>query len=317
MFVAMRILLMLLGVSMLAQCALAQNIKDDGRGSASFDRSVDVGGGRRLHINCSGLNFEGNPAVVLESGAGNASSIWNRVLPEVAKFTRVCTYDRAGLGSSDPVPAPRTIVAVAEDLHTLLVNAKVTGPYILVGHSLGGILIRLYASDYPAEVVGMVLVDSAHEDEPDRGLALIPHETLLGMLKQAQPDDLVPQSAERIDSCSIRALMNALNWHSDIPLIVLTQGRPYGPNMVAVPSIAPQAYQLHLALQRDLVRRSSRSRQVIAKKSGHDIHQDQPELVIAAIGQVVNEIKTTAGKRRQSPPARQRRHNKSFERTAR
>jgi hypothetical protein len=112
-------------------------------------------------------------------------------------------------------------------------------------------------------------------------------------------------------------LMNALNWHSDIPLIVLTQGRPYGPDMVAVPSIAPKAYQLHLALQRDLVRRSSRGQQVIAKKSGHAVHQDQPELVIDAIRQVVKEVKTIEGRRRQSPLARHRRHNKSFERTAR
>lgn len=289
MFVALRILLTLLCVSTFARCALAQ-VKDAGRGDASFDKLVNIGGGRRLQINCSGKNFEGSPTVLLESGAGNDSSVWNRVQPEVAKFTRVCSYDRAGLGSSDPVPAPRTIVALTEDLHSLL--EKVTGPYILVGHSLGGILSRLYASYYPAEVVGMVLVDSAHEDEPDRALALIPSETLKEILKQAKPGDLVVQTAERIDNGSVRALMNALNWHSDIPLIVLTQGRPYGPDMVAVPSIAPKAYQLHLALQRDLVRRSSRGRQVIAKKSGHAIHQDQPELVIDAIRQVSKEVRT-------------------------
>jgi pimeloyl-ACP methyl ester carboxylesterase len=317
MFVAIRILLILLGVSVFAQCALAQHIKDEGGGSASFDKLVDVGGGRRLHINCSGMNVAGGPTVVLEAGAGNDSSVWHPVQSEVAKFTRVCAYDRAGLGSSDPVPAPRTIVALIQELHALLGNAKVTGSYILVGHSLGGILVRLYASYYPAEVVGMVLVDSAHEDEPDRGLALIPPDTLKEMLKQAKPEDLVVRTAERIDNGSIRALMNALNWHSDIPLIVLTQGRPYGPDMVAVPSIAPKAYQLHLALQRDLVHRSSRGRQVIAKKSGHAIHQDQPELVMDAIRQVGKEVKTMEGRRRQSPPARHGRHNKSFERTAR
>ena len=235
---------------------------------------------------------------MLESGAGNAAAVWARVQPEVAKFARVCAYDRAGLGGSDPVNAPRTIVALTEDLHALLVNAKVTGPYVLVGHSLGGILVRLYASYYPAEVAGMVLVDSAHEDEPDRGMALIPHDALKGMLKQATPEDLSPRSAERIDGCSIRQLMNALNWHGDIPLVVLTQGRPYGTDMVAVPSIAPQAYQLHLELQRDLVRRSPRGKQVMAEKSGHGIHQDQPELVIDAIRQVIKEVKITKGTRR-------------------
>lgn len=301
MFVASRILLTLLCASAFAHCVLAQGKVEE---RASFDKLVNVDGGRRLHINCSGMNFEGSPTVVLESGAGNDASVWNRVQPEVAKFTRVCSYDRAGLGGSDPVPELRTIVALTEDLHALLVNAKVTGPYILVGHSLGGILVRLYASYYPAEIVGMVLVDSAHEDEPDRALALIPPEALKEMLRQAKPGDLVVQTAERIDNGSIRTLMNALNWRGDIPLIVLTQGRPYGPDTVAVPSIAPKAYQLHLELQRDLVRLSSRGRQVIAKKSGHGIHQDQPELVIDAIRQVAKEVKTPARKRKQSQSAR-------------
>ncbi len=288
---------MLFCISTFASDTLAQREKHDGRGSAALDALVDVGGGRKLHINCTGTSLSGIPTVVLESGAGNDSSVWNRVQPEVSKFTRVCSYDRAGLGTSDPVPAPRTIVAVTEDLHTLLLNSKVNGPYILVGHSLGGILVRLYASYYPAEVAGMVLVDSSHEDEPDRGIALIPRETLKEILRQSKPSDLVPQVPERIDTCSIRALMNALNWHSDIPLIVLTQGRPYGPDMVAVPSIAPKAYQLHLALQRDLMRRSPRARQMIAKKSGHMIHQDEPELIIDAIRQVVKD-KTTGGRRK-------------------
>ena len=286
-----RIVLTFLFAGVFTHCALAQNKSDTGPAPASFDRLVEVGGGRRLHINCSGVVAGGGPTVVLESGAGNAASVWDRVQPEVAKFTRVCSYDRAGLGSSDPVPAPRTIVALTEDLHSLLVNAKVSGPYVLVGHSLGGILVRLYASYYPREVAGMVLVDSAHEDEPDRGMALIPPDMLKEMLKQARPEDLMLRSAERIDGCSIRAVMNALNWRGEIPLIVLTQGQPYGPDMVVIPSIAAEAYRLHLALQRELVSRSPRGRQVIAEKSGHLIHQDQPELVITAIREVIEESK--------------------------
>jgi pimeloyl-ACP methyl ester carboxylesterase len=286
-----RMLLTFLFTGALTQCAFAQNENDVARAPASFDRLVGVGGGRRLHIVCSGTGSVAGPTVVLESGAGNAASVWGRVQPELGKFARVCAYDRAGLGSSDPVAAPRTIVALTEDLHSLLVNAKVPGPYILVGHSLGGILVRLYASYYPGEVAGMVLVDSSHEDEPDRGMALIPPDTLKEMLKQGGPEDLAPRSAERIDGCSIRAVMNALSWHGTIPLVVLTQGRPYGPDMVAVPSIASEAYRLHLALQRELAGRSPRGRQVIAEKSSHLIHQDQPELVIAAIREVIEESK--------------------------
>lgn len=303
---ALRVLLISLFSSTFAQFALAQGVADEGRGSASFDKLVDVGGGRRLRVNCSGMKFEGGPTVVLESGGGNDSSVWNRVQPEVARFTRVCSYDRAGLGGSDPVPAPRTIVALTEDLHSLLENAKVAGPYILVGHSMGGILSRLYASYYPAEIGGMVLVDSAHEDEPDRALALIPSRTLKDILKQAKPGDLEVQTAERVDNGSVRALMNALNWHSDIPLIVLTQGKPYGPDMVAVPSIAPKAYQLHLALQRNLARRSPKGRQIIAKNSGHFIHQDQPELVIDAIRQLFKKVRTMGRRRKQSTPVPRR-----------
>ena len=289
MFVTIRILLFFLSAISFAQCVMAQNLKNEVQDSSSFDKLVDVGGGRKLHITCSGMNIAGSPTVLLEAGAGNPASIWNRVQPEVAKFTRVCSYDRAGLGSSAPVPAPRTIVALTEDLHTLLGSAKVTGPYVMVGHSLGGILVRLYASYYPAEVAGMVLVESSHEDEPDRSMALIPADTLKEMLKQAKPEDLVLRSAERIDNCSIRPLMNALNWHGDIPLIVLTQGKPYGPDMVAVPTIAPKAYQLHLDLQRELASRSPKGKQIMAGKSGHFIHQDEPELVIAAIRQIIEQ----------------------------
>jgi pimeloyl-ACP methyl ester carboxylesterase len=260
----------------------------------TFDKLVDVGGGRRLHVKCSGERREGTPTVLLESGAGHGASVWERVQPEVSKFARVCAYDRAGLGTSDPAGAPRTVVALAEDLRAMLSNAKVSGPYVLVGHSLGGMLARVYASYYPSEVAGMVLVDSAHEDEPDRAVALTPPDVLKEMLKQARPEDLTPRAAEPIDGCSIRTLMNALDWHADVPLVVLTQGIPYGPDMVAVPSMAPKVYQLHLELQRELAGRSPRGRQVVAAKSGHAVHQDQPGLVVAAIREVVE----ASGKRK-------------------
>jgi pimeloyl-ACP methyl ester carboxylesterase len=281
----------------LVQCAAAQGPKSAAGGPPQLQPRVDVGG-RRLQINCSGASAAGGPTVVLESGFGHSSSAWARVQPEVAKFARVCSYDRAGLGGSDPAPAPRTAVAFTEDLHALLSNAKVPGPYVLVGHSLGGILARLYASYYPAEVAGMVLVDSAHEDEPDRGLALIPADTLKQMLKGAKPEDLVIRTpGESLDHCSLRGLMNALHWRADIPLVVLTQGLPYRPEDYPDPSLAPKYYQLHLELQRDLVRRSARGRQVMAEKSGHLIHQDQPELVVNAIRQVVEELKAKGGGR--------------------
>lgn len=287
--VVRKIPLLMLCVAVSVRCGAAQSPDAGTARPPQPGARVDVGG-RRLHIHCSGA--AGGPTVVLEAGFGNSSSTWNRVQPEVAKFARVCSYDRAGLGGSDPAPAPRTVVAFTEDLHALLVNGKVPGPYVLVGHSLGGILARLYATYYPAEVAGMVLVDSAHEDEPDRGLALIPPDTLKQMLKGARPEDLVVRSPdESLDHCSLRGLMNALNWRGDIPLVVLTQGLPYRPEDYSNPSLAPKYYQLHLEMQRDLVSRSPRGRQVVAEKSGHFIHQDQPELVVNAIRQVLEEVK--------------------------
>jgi pimeloyl-ACP methyl ester carboxylesterase len=122
---------------------------------------VDVGG-YRLHINCQG---EGGPTVVIEAAGGDSSLSWDQVRQEVAKFTRVCTYDRAGLGWSERSPKSRTAQNVVEELHSLLTQGGVEGPYVLVGHSIGGPYVRLYAHEYPDEVVGMVLVDASHEEQ--------------------------------------------------------------------------------------------------------------------------------------------------------
>ena len=122
---------------------------------------VDIGG-YRLHINCQGCD-QGPcpPTVVLE--AAEFSLSWDLVQPEVAKFAKVCSYDRAGLGWSERGPNPRTAGNILQELHALLQGAGVEPPYVLVGHSKGGLFVRLYAHQYPKEVVGMVLVDAAHE----------------------------------------------------------------------------------------------------------------------------------------------------------
>ena len=116
---------------------------------------VDVGG-HQLHICATG---RGSPTVVLDSGFPGSSLSWTYVQPEVARFTRACSYDRAGLGWSDAGPMPRTTRQIVEELHALLRNAQVKGPYVLVGHSFGTFTVRLYASTYPDEVAGIVLLD--------------------------------------------------------------------------------------------------------------------------------------------------------------
>ncbi|WP_027483081.1 alpha/beta fold hydrolase [Deinococcus pimensis] len=125
---------------------------------------VDVGG-YRLHLDCRG---SGDTTVVLEAGNGANSLYWALVQPELAKTTRVCAYDRAGYGWSDVSPKPRTTSVLVNELHTLLRAGKVPGPYVLVGHSLGGVIVRQYAYRYPRDVKALVLVDSATEGQKDR-----------------------------------------------------------------------------------------------------------------------------------------------------
>ena len=272
----------------IGQCTWAQRNATDVHQSRWAEKLVDVGG-RRLYVKCSGEARNRMPVVVMDAGMGNASDVWSFVQPEVSQFARVCSYDRAGMGKSDRAPRTHTSADIVNDLHNLLINADINPPYVLVGHSLGGMNARLYASKYPNEVVGMVLVDSAHEDENDRMLALLPPE----IKKNAKPEDMIIRTAEDIDFNSSTAQVRAANWHSDIPLIVLTRGSAtFNPNDYAVPAVAPKFEELRLELQKELVRRSSRGKQIIAEKSGHNIHRDQPEIVGEAIRQVLEEAKS-------------------------
>jgi pimeloyl-ACP methyl ester carboxylesterase len=126
-------------------------------------RMIDVGG-HRLYIECTG---SGGPAVILQAGLGASSSSWAGIAPAVASTTTVCTYDRAGHGRSDEAAAPQDGIALATDLHTLLERAGVAGPYVIVGHSSGGPYVRVFAAQYPDEVVGMVLLDAQPADAFD------------------------------------------------------------------------------------------------------------------------------------------------------
>jgi pimeloyl-ACP methyl ester carboxylesterase len=139
---------------------------------------VDVGG-HRLHLWCTG---QGSPTVVLETGLGATSSAWALVQPAVASSTRTCAYDRAGLGWSQPGPEPRDARHIATELHSLLQRAAVAGPYVLVGHSNGGLYARMYAGMYPSDVAGIVLVEATPSDlltrlpEARADIAALPHQ---------------------------------------------------------------------------------------------------------------------------------------------
>lgn len=138
--------------------------KLDERAYPPSGQMVDVGG-YRLHLQSMG---SGGPTVVLDAGMGNIGLDWGLVQPEIAKFTRVVSYDRAGNGWSERGLGPRTSLQIVQELHTLLHKAQIPGPYIIVGHSFGGANAQLFAAVYPEEVAGIVLVDACHEEQEKR-----------------------------------------------------------------------------------------------------------------------------------------------------
>jgi pimeloyl-ACP methyl ester carboxylesterase len=261
--------------------ATGQTPGAQGSQSAVGDALVDIGG-RRLHVSCMGT---GSPTVILEAGLGDSSETWKAVQPAVAGFTRVCGYDRAGKGTSDPDPRPefRTSRVIVDDLSRLLRAAPISGPYVLVGHSLGGAHIRLYASRFPKDVVAMVLVDASHEDQFARF-------TATGF---SLPLPVAGQNSERADMLASLAEVGEAKWRADIPLVVLSHGQKVAN---AVPNITDeQAARIEnawLELQRELASRSPQGRLVIAQKSGHYVQVEEPELVTQAIRDVVGAVRS-------------------------
>jgi pimeloyl-ACP methyl ester carboxylesterase len=238
---------------------------------------VDVGG-HQLYINCAG---KGAPAVVLEAGLDSGSEAWDSVKPGVAEFTRVCSYDRAGVGQSEAGPKPRTSQNIVDDLHRLLSNAGVRGPYVLVGHSFGGMNVRLYAAQHPEEVAGVVLVDSLHPDSLSRIREVLGENAWGKIAGQTNEND------EGVDLIQSSAQVGAARTLGATPLVVLTAGRRVAAPFSTSPHIAARLEQLWLELQDDLPGLSSNSTHIIANRSGHCIQCDEPQLVVDAIRQLV------------------------------
>ena len=249
-------------------------------------------GGRTWWLSCVG---SGTPTVVLEAGHTEGADTWRQVQPQVAAFTRVCSYDRAGVGRSGPVPAraaDRSATDVAGDLATLLGTADERGPFVLVGHSLGGPLVRVFAARVPTEVVGMVLIDAVNEREFS---AL---DSLLTPAQRAEGAGMRPMSPEHFDIEGVlrQAAQTArpLSW----PLIVVARGRPLSANEIPpswTPAQRQRREQLRRTLQRELAALSPTGTLIFADSSGHHVHHDQPHLVVSAIRQLVETARRARG----------------------
>lgn len=235
----------------------------------------------RLHIDCAG---EGSPTVILDAGLGGTSRAWITIQPRVATFTRVCAYDRAGLGASGPGSGPRTSQRIVDELRTALTRSGVDGPYVLVGHSFGGFNTMLYACRYPEEVAGMVLLDAPHQDV---------HPRFAAVLSEEQREELyepLRSNPEGVDILASAAEIRAAGRLPDIPAIVLMAGRGVYPD--GWPSLTLD--RIWRELQESIASRLPRGRLIVAERSGHFIQRDQPDLVVDAIRQVTEAARERA-----------------------
>lgn len=258
--------------------------------------SIDLGG-RYLAFNESG---SGAPAVVLETGLGAEAAEWAAVQQTLERSTRVVSYDRAGRGSSDPVAPGRPASALASDLAGLLQLAHVPPPYLLVGHSFGGLLVRLYAHRYPQNVAGIVLVDSLHEDQFDVFGARFPPQL------PGEPPVLAQQrafweggwrraesNAEGIDLPASVAEGREVRCLGSVPLHVITAGS-FLHNPLVPTERRPELQRCWERLQRGLLGLSSASRYTLVPESGHFIQREQPQVVSRVIEGMLSELREAA-----------------------
>jgi len=278
-------------------------------------RLIDIGG-RRLHLLCAG-NVSDH-TVVIEAGSGNDVTLWQGILGRVSRFTHVCAYDRAGLGWSDPVSGPRSFDDRARDLHSLLQHADIAGPYILVGHSYGGYVVRRFAAAYPQSVAGIILIDSPDEVWPFAAEGLLDAQTIgaqewwrglavqFGLLRLAtrlfpvrfDPLKGVPdeargeQMALYLRSSRHFAITDEMTAYKAVPPEERSPGgfgRLADMPLVVVsrgwndPATGDQVYPEWEEAQKRLTCLSTNSVHIVAARSGHMIQFTEPGVIISAI----------------------------------
>lgn len=331
---AVRILVGLIGLLVLLVIAGAI-VEQVARARARHDfpppgRLVDIGAGRTMHIDCRGKGF---PIVVLEAGLDTAGSLsWSAVQDQIASTTRVCAYDRAGVSWSQPKSGIHDADAVNQDLHALLQAAGEKGPYVLVGHSLGGPYIMNYTRHWPAEVAGLVFVDASHPDQVarlkgvmpeansgDGGLKLMAATEWMGWARFAKGESQPNQPAHAaaasraLSPPSIKAAVaeeeaiastfneaGKLRTLGDRPIVVLTAMKPFPAALrKQVGMSEAQEAEMHKrwkALQDEEAAWSTRSRHELVPDSTHYIQFGRPDLVIKAVDEVVGEVRADQAK---------------------
>jgi len=280
----------------------------------------------KLHLYCTGT---GSPTVILEAAAQSSSLDWGYVQPPIAQLTRVCSYDRAGFGWSelDTGTQPRTAQREANELHSLLLEAGEQGPYVLVGASYGGHIVRLFAHDYPEQVSGVVLVDTRPEKlfsipaiqqqarsafGPMRVIVFLGELGLSRPLIATIPEKMIPSAAVPLYKShpgSYEIVFQHKLWYAsyaedqaletsdaqvaaigpmgNTPLIVIRHGKPWTMFSSLPPQEAEEGEQKWQAFQEEIARQSSAGQIIVAEASGHGIQVEQPAIIVEAVQQLL------------------------------
>ncbi|MBN8203494.1 alpha/beta fold hydrolase [Bacillus sp. NTK034] len=226
----------------------------------------------KLYAKLVGEN-NGKPTVIMDAGYGDFSKAWNSVLREISMLSSVLIYDRAGLGKSESSSNPRTSREMVKELKELLSEAKIKPPYILVGHSFGGVNMRMFATEYANEVCGLVLIDSTPEDYKERFLPTMSQDFQQAYNKQFVYEGNYGEFMESLKQ--LKDTRQKLN----VPLIVLSAGKKAHYSM--------ESQKLWNEMQREMLEISSDGELVIAENSAHYIQNDEPEVVVCAIKKLI------------------------------
>lgn len=253
----------------------------------------------RLHVHCVG---EGSVTVLFESGLGGSALEWGAVQSEIAKYAKACVYDRAGYGWSSPSPFKADVQQLASEANQMLAQVADTDKLILVGHSFGGFVVRMLTRHRPEQVIGMVLVDTSHEDQLERletpgKTKLLPSSGTFFISQSTIPDNLPPDVAQKVEAFSrlrksyaateqeLRFFRRSveqvkqLNDAYSFPVKVLQRGL----NPISSTKDGEERHQIWGEMQQSLAKLSSDGEVIVGEKSGHHVHIDEPELVIDAI----------------------------------